>query len=141
MLTHVGNDVTAHQNRAVEIDLDRVYPLRPIDLIDRSLRTVDAGVVDEDLQPSEFANGAIDQSSGVLFARDVCHFSDHLLSGAGESLEMLMGVVEASFVAGANENVGALAHKGTRDLEAEPLIRAGDDGAASFEFHDGFPTA
>jgi hypothetical protein len=91
---------------------------------------MNAGVVHENRKSREQFGGGSDERENVIATAHVGHLRADPLSWAGEAFELEPRTLEMFGLAGADEYVGALADKGTGDLEPEPLAAPGDEGAS-----------
>ena len=86
---------------------------------------VDAGVVDEDIDPAEFAYRPLDHRGDGGFVGDVGNHRDRL--GAA-LLKLGDRLVRLRFIAPDDGDRGACFRKPARHAEADAAIAAGDDG-------------
>jgi hypothetical protein len=104
--------------------------------LERRRRAVDAGIVDEDVDPPELAARALDHRGEVGTLGDVGGGGD----GASSHLPYLGG---GAFRAGAiqlgDDDVRAQLCQLERGGASDAAARAGDDGDLSFQLHGGSP--
>ena len=67
---HVRHHGAADSDGAEQVDRDRLDPFVPVDLLDRAHRTVDAGVVDQDVEPAEPRIASASTSASTSFRLD-----------------------------------------------------------------------
>ena len=110
-----------------------MLPLVPGDLLDEPCRAVDAGVVDEHVDPREALEGVDDQALDGRRMRDV-GLGGRDGAGVGrDSHELFPSAVEVGDVARAHEHLRAGCEVRARDLEAEAVAAPGDDRGSSRE--------
>ena len=91
----------------------------------RRFADVDAGVVDENVDPAEFAHRALDHGGDGGFVGDVGDHGDSLSPALPEVGDRLLRLF---FIAPDDSDGGARVRKPTRHAEADSAIAAGDDG-------------
>src|ERR1051325_6432629 len=85
---------TTEEHRAHEIDLQRLAPLFPADVLDRPLRPVHTGVRDHDVQTSEGGYGGVDEAPDVLWHRDIGRRGEYPVFVPRQLGQLLPGAAE-----------------------------------------------
>jgi hypothetical protein len=133
----VRHDSPTREDGAEEIDPKRRFPLRPVDVLDAPLWAVDAGVVDEDVDPSKGIERPSDDALDVVghgYVGDL---------GEGCIAELSLCASERGRVARADADARPGLDKGVGDGETETLACARDDCEAVVEraaYAGAFPT-
>ena len=84
-LFQVGDGEFRRNEHGTEVRSHDLVPLCNRDVL-RPAGDVDAGVVDEDVQPAEVTNGSLNQSFDLRFIRDICLDENRLSTEFFESL-------------------------------------------------------
>jgi len=122
-LQHLGQDVTAAQEHAPQVDRQDAVPLGDLELVELDL-TDDPGVVDQDVDAPELCVRCGDQVLHLLGVRDVradkqgpsARILDGRQDRSGRGLVQQVG----------DDDVGAGPREGDRDLATDPPGTSGD---------------
>jgi hypothetical protein len=84
------------------------------------------------MDTSECIEGGGGHPAHVRNIGNICGHGDYTLTGAGQRTQFVSSLVELVQIACANAETCAGDDVGARHRESESLIRAGDNGRASF---------
>src|SRR5207249_10267169 len=131
----MGDKAPAHQNRAEEVDLNRLHPGLPIDFLDRAHRAVDTGVVDEYAAVIQLPGRLLDRGLAILGSGYIAFASENALACRGERLQLAHGFAQQGLAAGHQQHTGPGTDVVAGDGAAQALVGAGDDGGSAREIH------
>ena len=133
VVAEVGQHRARAQDRAEEIYPDGVLPLLPRDVLDRTLRPVDARVVHEHVDSREPLDGIADERSTASgSATSTVAVATEAGSDASDS-SSARASVERRRVASADEHPRTRKRERTCDLEPETVAPSGDDRRSAGE--------
>ena len=127
-LSHLGNDVFAHQEQSLETDVQHEIPFLFAERVD-GLAHGDPGVVVQDVDMSKRGDDAFDSLLHVLFVRYVAAEKLHVSSRFAEFACFLF----ACRVHIHDRDGSAVGGEHVRDREADAGTCPGDDGGFSTE--------
>jgi hypothetical protein len=124
-----GVDRLRAQKCAGEVGPDHAVPFLDVERV-RGFANIDAGVVDENVDPAELAAGACDHVSDGGLVGDVSGDGDHLDAALSELGDRR---VRLCFIASDDGNGGAGLGEPPRHAKPNAAIAAGDDGDLASE--------
>src|SRR5258706_822857 len=123
----------AWQNRAIDVDLHRAHPGRPIHIFAWTQWTVDPGVVHQHMYLRKNLHGSCGHSCDVRRVGYVSALSLNQLSTRRLRRQRPPGILQESVISRAQPHAGPGRDVGVSDGEAQTLVRSRNDGIATCE--------
>ncbi len=119
--------------------LNSIDPLVPVDVLDIAHRAIDAGIVDENIEPRKFFAERFKNQVDILRLADIADNRDDAGIRQQAAARALLLVGKLVCAARAEQHAGAIGHVVPRDLGPQPLAGAGDQRKAALELHRTLP--
>ena len=121
---HAARDGLRDEEGAAQIGVEHQVPVVPGD-VERGLAHVAAGVVDQDVNLAERRSGCFRHVADAGLVADIERERER---AAAEGFDLGLEGRQVGRIAAGDDQVGARAGEGAREILAEAAARAGDDG-------------
>jgi hypothetical protein len=126
----VGEGSVGGVDQALEVEVDHPVPLLGGRVLDRAQQHL-AGVVDEDVEPPQLLDGAVDRGNGLLLVGDV---GLDRQGGVALAANLCREALQPLEPAGRHRDFGPLFRQRARGRLADPAAGASDQRNRSVEW-------